>query len=96
MPKTRRLTGTYFDTPDRALLAQGLVLRVREADGRFIQTVKSAPGQDAALTRGEWEDTVTGPQPDPTAPVLTTTAPPACRWKMRWCGRSSIARASVP
>jgi triphosphatase len=64
-----RLISTYYDTPDLALQAQGLTLRVREQGGRFIQTVKS---EDAAggvmLARGEWEDTLTENRPDPNAP----------------------------
>jgi triphosphatase len=70
-----RLVSTYFDTPDQALAKRGLVLRVRERDGRFVQTVKSIesgaefgaqPG-GGALSRGEWEDVVDGAWPDPRA-----------------------------
>ncbi len=39
-----RLVSTYFDTPDGALARQGLTLRVREQEGRFVQTVKSGDG----------------------------------------------------
>ncbi len=70
-----RLIATYFDTPDGALARQGLTLRVREQAGSFVQTVKSAGGNDvgdgtggAALVRGEWEDPVAGASPDPQAP----------------------------
>jgi triphosphatase len=64
------LVSTYFDTPDHALARQGLTLRVRERDGRFVQTVKSGPagpGEGGALARGEWEDPIGGAGPDPQA-----------------------------
>jgi len=59
-----RLVSTYYDTADRALRRLGLVLRVRERDGHFVQTVKS-DGADVAgaLARGEWEDAIPGPLP---------------------------------
>ncbi|HEX3954474.1 MAG TPA: CYTH and CHAD domain-containing protein, partial [Stellaceae bacterium] len=64
-----RLVSTYFDTSDRALVRQGLVLRVRERDGHFVQTVKSGDRAGAALPdRGEWEDAIAGPQPESSAP----------------------------
>lgn len=64
-----RLVSTYFDTPDRALAGRGVVLRVRERDGHFVQTVKTGvAGAAAGLARGEWEDPVDGPSPDPRAP----------------------------
>ena len=64
-----KLVSTYYDTEDRALVRQGLVLRVRQHDGHYIQTVKSAsvPG-GSPLARGEWEDTIAGERPDPLAP----------------------------
>lgn len=58
----RELTSTYFDTRTWKLKRGGLVLRVREADGRFRQTVKSLrPGTTA---RGEWEVDVESRAPD--------------------------------
>lgn len=66
----RRLVSTYYDTPDRALARHGLSLRVRGQDGQFVQTVKAQGGNgDAPFSRGEWEDAVAGPEPDPAAPV---------------------------
>lgn len=60
-----RQVTTYFDTSDRALRAAGLSLRVRESDGRYVQTVKQG-GSDAAglFDRAEWEMEVEGPFPD--------------------------------
>ena len=63
------LASTYYDTPERSLIRHGIVLRVRESAGGFVQTVKSAPnGAGNGLARGEWEDAIGGPAPDPTAP----------------------------
>ena len=63
-----RLISTYYDTPDLALKHRGLSLRVREQDGRFIQTVKEGdPDGGDLLTRGEWEDELAESRPDPHA-----------------------------
>jgi triphosphatase len=62
------LVSTYYETEDRALARKGVVLRVREQDGRFIQTVKSLPTDGAPLARDEWEDTIAAARPDPHAP----------------------------
>jgi triphosphatase len=64
-----QLVSTYYDTVDRALRRRGLVLRVRERDGRFVQTVKSDNAEASGpLARGEWEDAIPGPQPTRQAP----------------------------
>ena len=63
------LTTTYYDTADRALSRRGLRVRVREADGRFVQTVKADGAAEAGvLIRGEWEDEIAGDTPDLRAP----------------------------
>ena len=49
---------TYHDTPDFALRARGLTLRVRRTGDGFVQTVKSLGGGDGFASRGEWEWTV--------------------------------------
>lgn len=56
------LASVYFDTPDRQLHAAGLGLRVRESEGRFVQTLK-AEG-DGLFDRPEWEQPVKGAEPD--------------------------------
>ena len=91
------LVATYFDTPDGALARQGLALRVREHDGNFIQTVKSA-GADgdgiggAALVRGEWEDPVSGARPDPQAPQTGHFVPAEVSGALRPLVRTDTAR----
>jgi inorganic triphosphatase YgiF len=62
------LVSTYYETEDRTLARRGLVLRVREQDGRFIQTVKSLSTDGASLARDEWEDVIAAGRPDPLAP----------------------------
>jgi len=50
------LRTTYYDTPDLALRQAGLSLRIRERDGRFVQTLKAEDtDQGLALGRPEWE-----------------------------------------
>jgi inorganic triphosphatase YgiF len=56
------LVSTYFDTGKHKLKRHGLSLRVRRADGRHIQTIKS--GSAAQLARGEWETEVKDAAPD--------------------------------
>jgi triphosphatase len=64
----RTLVSTYFETPDRKLRRAGSILRVREQDGHFIQTLKTEDPEGAnLLARGEWEDPVADNWPDPQA-----------------------------
>ncbi|HUC11113.1 MAG TPA: CYTH and CHAD domain-containing protein, partial [Stellaceae bacterium] len=62
---SQRLVSTYFDTPECALQQAGAILRVREQDGRFVQTVKTGDTDKTnLLARGEWEDAVADNRPD--------------------------------
>lgn len=62
---TRRLRSIYFDTPDRALQQSGFSLRIREEDGKRIQTVKTMNRDGSGLAeRGEWSSTVRSLKPD--------------------------------
>lgn len=52
----QRLVSTYYDTPDLALQRSGIALRVRDVDGRLVQTVKCAGVVASGLSdRPEWE-----------------------------------------
>jgi inorganic triphosphatase YgiF len=51
------LDAIYFDTPSLELHAQGIAVRLREADGRWVQTVKTRGQTRGALhRRPEWEE----------------------------------------
>ena len=52
-PKAKSLTSAYYDTHGRDLQKAGFGLRVREVEGRRIQTLKSE--QEGLSVRGEWE-----------------------------------------
>ncbi|CAA7627983.1 conserved hypothetical protein [Candidatus Terasakiella magnetica] len=55
-PKIKHLFSIYFDTPDFALGALGLSLRLRRTDSGFVQTVKTAGTTTSGLfVRNEWE-----------------------------------------
>lgn len=87
------LTSTYYDTADRALRRHGLVLRVREAAGRFVQTVK-ADGADV-LTRGEWEDEIAGAAPDFRAPRSGGRLPPEVAGDLRPLFATAVTRTAI-
>lgn len=55
-PTAQKLRAIYFDTPDNALLAAGISLRIRRAGNKRIQTIKGADTPGAGLfARSEWE-----------------------------------------
>lgn len=59
------LTNTYFDTPDGALDAARVALRLRQINGQTLQTVKTAgQGGGGLSSREEWEWEVSGNQLD--------------------------------
>jgi triphosphatase len=96
-----RLVSTYFDTPDRALARQGMTLRVREREGRFLQTVKSGHGpggadtSGAVLVRGEWEDPVADKRPDPRAPLTGRFIPEQAAGDLVALVRTDVVRRVV-
>jgi triphosphatase len=56
----RTLSSTYYDTSDFVLRKAGVSLRVRESDGRFVQTIKSPNGHAGLFNRSEWKQEVKG------------------------------------
>ncbi|MDR5906430.1 CYTH domain-containing protein [Franzmannia qiaohouensis] len=70
----RRLSNTYFDTPDGALEKARVALRIRQVGGRYLQTLKtSGAGSGGLSQRGEWEWQIDGPALD--LPGLAALAP---------------------
>lgn len=54
---TERLINIYYDTPDLALHCNGIALRLRRSQRRWLQTVKCAGISHAGLSsRPEWEE----------------------------------------
>lgn len=63
--RARHLVSTYYDTRDMALRGESLSLRLRKTDSRIIQTLKSlAPAASGIHERNEWEQIVTGSEPE--------------------------------
>ena len=89
-----RLISTYYDTPDLALKRRGVSLRVREQDGRFIQTVKTA-GVGDLLSRGEWEDELAESSPDPQASQSGGYLPEGIVENLRPLFATDVTRTSV-
>ena len=69
--ETRELISVYFDTPDRALQKAGASLRVREHQGKRVQTLKRGQG----LVREEHEAPIEGLAPDPGLAPLPSLLP---------------------
>jgi triphosphatase len=95
-----RLVSTYFDTPDHELARRGLALRVRERRGRYVQTVKSGKCPDGiahgtALARGEWEDPIGGPSPDPHAPESGRLLPAETVGRLAPLFRTEVMRRTI-
>ena len=63
--RAEALSTVYFDTKNMDLREAGLSLRVREVDGRRIQTIKAKRSAAAGLfDRDEWEQEIDGHEPD--------------------------------
>jgi len=55
-PKKQRLVSTYFDTPELTLIHHGVGLRLRNENGRWLQTVKcTGQVKNGLHQREEWE-----------------------------------------
>ena len=65
VPAQQALRTRYFDTPDFALSAQGIALRVRRAGRRWLQTLKTEGERRGGLSqRAEYEMAITRGTPD--------------------------------
>jgi inorganic triphosphatase YgiF len=74
--KVTNQVSTYFDTSESDLRGAGFSLRVREARGRFIQTVKQSAGPAAGLfDRPEWEREIGSGEIDLDAAAATPLGP---------------------
>ncbi|MES2356599.1 MAG: CHAD domain-containing protein [Pseudomonadota bacterium] len=61
----RHLLSYYFDTPTSEFWAKKMALRVRQVDGKWVQTLKGDGGVNAGIhQRAEWETAVDDNHPD--------------------------------
>ena len=72
-PDAKNLVSAYYDTADCTLMKAGFGLRVREVEGRRIQTLKAEP--EGLSVRGEWETELQGDGLDLDALEDTPAAP---------------------
>ena len=57
-PAKEAIEATYFDTPDGALAADGVSLRIRRSDDEVVQTVKAESAGGASFHRFEHETAI--------------------------------------
>jgi inorganic triphosphatase YgiF len=63
--KSKTLVSVYFDTAKQKLRRNGLSLRVRRANGNYVQTIKKRGGRSVGLfERNEWECNLADDRPD--------------------------------
>lgn len=65
----------YFDDRDQTLREHGVSLRIRNTDGRTVQTIKSLDGRGSPVDRAEWESQIASARPDLSAAAFTALAP---------------------
>ncbi|MCX7293879.1 CYTH and CHAD domain-containing protein [Janthinobacterium sp.] len=64
-PQVLQMHDIYVDTPDLQLCRHQAGLRVRQVEGRWVQTLKAGGNVSGGLhSRHEWEGDVAGPQAD--------------------------------
>jgi inorganic triphosphatase YgiF len=91
------LHSIYFDTRKHKLKRHGLLLRVRQADGKHIQTIKKTSG--AQFGRGEWETEIRGRTPDldeANGTPLQRLASKKLRRKLKPIFQTSVHRITMP
>src|SRR5512139_2371235 len=63
--ESQQSCSVYYDTRKSSLRNAGVTLRVRRTGDAFVQTVKAvARGAAGMFDRHEWEDRISGPEPD--------------------------------
>lgn len=92
---TRTLGATYFDTADRQLRNNDVILEVRTLGRRYVQVIRADDSRiDGAPIHREWENPLPTPEPDPAAiadldlrrlviPIPGTRLEPIIRYKVR-------------
>ncbi|MDP3867270.1 CYTH and CHAD domain-containing protein [Phenylobacterium sp.] len=75
LEETKHFTAVYFDTPDGHLQAAHVSLRLRESNGKRVQTLKRGDG----FAREEHEAKVAGDTLNLTMPAVRTALKPAQR-----------------
>ncbi len=63
-PRVERQVSVYYDTPKGKLRRSGLVLRVRQHDEGWVQTIKRTDDGAGLFDRAEWESPVQSLEPD--------------------------------
>ncbi|HZC95419.1 MAG TPA: CHAD domain-containing protein [Bradyrhizobium sp.] len=91
------LISTYFDTRKQKLRRHGLVLRVRQSNGKHIQTIKQVSA--GHFDRGEWESEIKDGRPDlgeADGTPLQRLASKKLRRNLRPIFKTSVRRTTVP
>ncbi|MEH2622002.1 inorganic triphosphatase YgiF [Bradyrhizobium sp. AZCC 1719] len=91
------LVSTYFDTPNQKLKRRGLLLRIRRANGKHVQTIKKT--SDVRFSRGEWETEIGGRSPDlgkADGTPLQELASKKLRRKLKPIFETSVHRITLP
>src|SRR6266545_5031208 len=91
------LLSTYFDTPKQKLKRRGLLLRVRRAGGKHLQTIKRTSGVE--FGRGEWETEIAGRTPDlgeANGTPLQRFASKKLQRKLKPIFKTSVHRITLP
>jgi inorganic triphosphatase YgiF len=91
------LQSTYFDTRKHKLKRRGLLLRVRQTDGKHVQTIKKTSA--AQFGRGEWETEIAGRTPDldeANGTPLQRLASNKLRRKLKPIFETSVHRITMP
>ena len=63
-PQQQNLVSIYFDTPSETLHKAGVYVRIRDINGRRVQTIKAAKSDGGLFDRFEWEREVKGRTPN--------------------------------